>query len=190
MRGWACLPALTLSWQTSGQGREMGRAAQGSAGQWAIWHGRATVSRPSLAGTQPFACLCPPSLPPAPAPPPLLDRPAVNQALLCTALGLPPSFFRRFSQSNAAFTVLDFEYAGGAGSQRAALPPRVRIERMNQVGAPAADAGGPFLCLCSRAEEEETFEKRGPMLCCCCARQLGLVRCSASACMCVKICAC
>ncbi|KAL4422653.1 hypothetical protein ABPG75_008850 [Micractinium tetrahymenae] len=60
---------------------------------------------------------------------------AVNQALLCTALGLPPAFFRRFAQSNAAFTVLDFDYAGGPrseGGQRQALPPRVRVERMNQ----------------------------------------------------------
>lgn len=61
---------------------------------------------------------------------------AVNQALLCTALGLPPAFFRRFAQSNAAFTVLDFDYAGGARAespaQRQPLPARVRVERMNQ----------------------------------------------------------
>ncbi len=79
---------------------------------------------------------------------------AVNQALLCTALGLPPAFFRRFAQSNAAFTVLDFDYAegargeGGAG-QRQALPPRVRVERMNQVGASwaAAAPGGWLSCV-------------------------------------------
>ena len=59
----------------------------------------------------------------------LVAHNAVNQALLCTALGLPPCFFRRFSQSNAAFTVLDFDYAGpgagggaGGGSAGAALP--------------------------------------------------------------------
>lgn len=76
----------------------------------------------------------PPPRPRAPRPPP----PAVNQALLCTALGLPPAFFRRFAQSNAAFTVLDFDYVGGTvgegGGQRQPLPPRVRVERMNQVG--------------------------------------------------------
>ena len=62
-----------------------------------------------------------------------LPAAAVNQALLCTALGLPPTFFRRFAQSNAAFTVLDFEGGGGEGGQRVAAAPRVRVERMNQV---------------------------------------------------------
>jgi broad specificity phosphatase PhoE len=51
---------------------------------------------------------------------------AVNQALLCTAVGLPPNFFRRFAQSNAAFSVLDFEPGPGGA-------PRVRVERVNQV---------------------------------------------------------
>lgn len=81
---------------------------------------------------------------------PPLGPPAVNQALLCTALGLPPSFFRRFSQSNASFTVLDFEVerssstgssssgnATGGGSSAAgggsAGGLRVRVERVNQV---------------------------------------------------------
>ncbi|KAI7845742.1 hypothetical protein COHA_000658 [Chlorella ohadii] len=80
---------------------------------------------------------------------------AVNQALLCTALGLPPAFFRRFSQSNASFTVLDFEVQGsqesgrssGSSSSSAAGSSaggsstvggssagglRVRVERVNQ----------------------------------------------------------
>lgn len=70
--------------------------------------------------------------------------PAVNQALLCTALGLPPSFFRRFSQSNASFTVLDFEGEGGqrdggsggsGGGGRGKVAPRVRVERMNQASS-------------------------------------------------------
>lgn len=34
---------------------------------------------------------------------------AVNQAMICTALGLPPSYFRRLVQSNAAATVLDIQ---------------------------------------------------------------------------------
>ena len=80
-----------------------------------------------------------------------LCPPAVNQALLCTALGLPPSFFRRFSQSNASFTVLDFEVVqpgsssssggGGGGAADGSSSAvgggtsglRVRVERVNQV---------------------------------------------------------
>jgi hypothetical protein len=58
---------------------------------------------------------------------------AVNQALLCTALGLPPPFFRRFAQTNGAFTVLDFKYSGPEGSQRVPVQPTVQVERMNQV---------------------------------------------------------
>ena len=61
--------------------------------------------------------------------------PAVNQALLCTALGLPPAFFRRFSQSNASFTVLDFEGESSSGSGKGTVAPRVRCERMNQASA-------------------------------------------------------
>lgn len=36
---------------------------------------------------------------------------AVNQALICTAIGLGPHYFRRLLQSNGATTVLDFEPA-------------------------------------------------------------------------------
>jgi hypothetical protein len=50
---------------------------------------------------------------------------AINQGLLGTALGLPPSFFRCFVQSNAAFTVVDFQPNGAA-------PPRASLERMNR----------------------------------------------------------
>lgn len=35
---------------------------------------------------------------------------AVNQALICTALGLPPSMFRRIQQSNASFSQLQFTH--------------------------------------------------------------------------------
>ncbi|GAB4820218.1 hypothetical protein N2152v2_007264 [Parachlorella kessleri] len=52
---------------------------------------------------------------------------AVNQALICTALGLSPAHFRRFTQTNAGFTVLDFQ-PGQQGS-----PPRVTVERLNQL---------------------------------------------------------
>lgn len=48
------------------------------------------------------------------------------QALICTAVGLPASFFRRLTQSNAATTVLDFLPAGNE-------PPFLVINRLNQV---------------------------------------------------------
>lgn len=49
------------------------------------------------------------------------------QALACTALGLPPIYFRRLLQSNAATTVLDFQ-----PDSRAAGTPAVIIDRLNQ----------------------------------------------------------
>lgn len=67
---------------------------------------------------------------------------AVNQALICTALGLPSSYFRRLVQSNAAFSVLDFELdssdnvgvGGQLSSSSPSSPPRVLVtlERLNQ----------------------------------------------------------
>jgi broad specificity phosphatase PhoE len=54
---------------------------------------------------------------------------AVNQALLGTALGLPPRFFRRLLQSNGATSVLDFEPPQGPGA-----PVKVTVDRLNQVG--------------------------------------------------------
>ena len=50
---------------------------------------------------------------------------AVNQALLNTALGLPPTFFRRLTQTNAATSVIDFQPNGDN-------PPNPVIDRMNQ----------------------------------------------------------
>ena len=77
---------------------------------------------------------------------------AVIQALLCTALGLPPSFFRRFSQSNAAFTVLEFQQDGNEVEEEkeevedqeagVARVPRVLVERMNQVRRWVGDSTG------------------------------------------------
>lgn len=52
---------------------------------------------------------------------------AINQALVCTALGLPPTSFRRIVQSNAASTVLDLT-PGVTEDGR----PIVAIERLNQ----------------------------------------------------------
>ncbi|GBF99445.1 2-carboxy-D-arabinitol-1-phosphatase-like [Raphidocelis subcapitata] len=66
---------------------------------------------------------------------------AVNQALLGTALGLPPRFFRRLLQSNGATSVLDFEPPPCPGA-----PPRVTVDRLNQSpGSPfkTDDAGRP-----------------------------------------------
>ena len=63
---------------------------------------------------------------------------AINQGLLNTALGLPPSFFRCFLQSNAAVTVLDFAPPGeGAGPG-----PRVTVERMNYSPDSPLQGGG------------------------------------------------
>lgn len=49
---------------------------------------------------------------------------AINQGLVNTAIGLPPSYFRCFLQSNAAVTVLDFAPNGDK-------PPLATLERMN-----------------------------------------------------------
>lgn len=59
----------------------------------------------------------------------LVAHNAVNQALVATAIGLPPTYFRRLLQNNAATTVLDFQPNGDG-------PPRVNLDRLNQVGAP------------------------------------------------------
>lgn len=53
---------------------------------------------------------------------------AVNQALIGTALGLPPVYFRRLLQSNAATSVLDF-----TPPQQPGQPPKVTLDRLNQV---------------------------------------------------------
>ena len=62
---------------------------------------------------------------------------AVNQALLGTALGLPPRFFRRLLQSNGATSVLDFEPPQGPGA-----PVRVTVDRLNQSPGPPFKADG------------------------------------------------
>lgn len=52
----------------------------------------------------------------------------MNQALLCSAAGLPPSTFRKFTQGNGAVSVLDFvPAADGVG------PAEVTIDRVNQL---------------------------------------------------------
>ena len=52
---------------------------------------------------------------------------AINQALLCSATGLPASYFRRFVQSNGALTAIDFF---PNPSKKAA--PKIVVDRMNQ----------------------------------------------------------
>ena len=49
------------------------------------------------------------------------------QALICTALGLPPTFFRRLVQSNGATSVLDFMPPRGGSA------PSLVVDRLNQV---------------------------------------------------------
>lgn len=52
---------------------------------------------------------------------------AINQALVATALGLPPRYFRRLPQNNAALSIFDFAPApGGSG------PPTVDLVCLNQ----------------------------------------------------------
>lgn len=51
---------------------------------------------------------------------------AVNQAMIATAMGLDPLYFRRLLQSNAATSVLDFVPTMFG-------PPRVTLDRLNQV---------------------------------------------------------
>lgn len=55
---------------------------------------------------------------------------AVNQALVATAIGVGPEYFRRLLQSNAASTVLDFLPRGPDA------PPVVTIDRLNQARTP------------------------------------------------------
>lgn len=59
----------------------------------------------------------------------LVAHNAVNQALVATAIGLPPTYFRRLLQNNAATTVLDFQPTKDG-------PPRVNLDRLNQVSLP------------------------------------------------------
>ncbi len=55
-------------------------------------------------------------------------KPACDaQALICVALGLPPTFFRRLVQSNGATSVLDFMPPRGGGA------PTLVVDRLNQV---------------------------------------------------------
>lgn len=83
-------------------------------GHWPVrelWH------RASLAWREIFT-------PDSGAAPLVVAHNAVNQALICTALGLDPPHFRRITQTNAAFSVLDFEW-GDDGA------PAVTVERLN-----------------------------------------------------------
>eukprot|EP00198_Chlamydomonas_reinhardtii_P012884 XP_001702221.1 phosphoglycerate mutase [Chlamydomonas reinhardtii] len=52
---------------------------------------------------------------------------AINQGLVATALGLPPQYFRRLPQNNAALSVLDFTPATATGSA-----PHVTLSCLNQ----------------------------------------------------------
>eukprot|EP00899_Mesostigma_viride_P008350 jgi/Mesvir1/17516/Mv08770-RA.1 len=68
---------------------------------------------------------------------------AVIQALVATALGIGPSYFRTILQSNCGVSVLDFTppfskagSRGAAGGSGATAPPTVMAERLNQTPGP------------------------------------------------------
>jgi broad specificity phosphatase PhoE len=110
---------------------------------------------------------------PAPPPPPsvlVVAHNAVNQALLCTALGLPPAAFRRLAQANGAVTEVGLEQQrvvvdGGEGAD----PPTTAttlasVRRLNDRGRsspggpdvrPPKLAGRRLVLLVAVGEEEE-----------------------------------
>lgn len=53
---------------------------------------------------------------------------AVNQALVATAIGLGPEYFRRLLQSNCGITVLDFTTSSSFN-----CPPYICLNRLNQI---------------------------------------------------------
>ncbi|GLC74879.1 hypothetical protein PLESTF_001567300 [Pleodorina starrii] len=67
---------------------------------------------------------------------------AINQALVATALGLPPSYFRRLPQNNAALSIFDLEPgvngSGGGGGGGGEFPgprpppPQIILSCLNQ----------------------------------------------------------
>lgn len=73
---------------------------------------------------------------------------AVNQALVCTALGLPPTYFRRITQSNGAYTQLRFSVGGG----------RVTAERINQgvLSGPYYLEKGAMMMICGSKTESNS----------------------------------
>ena len=78
-------------------------------------------------------------------------RHAGMQALICVALGLPPTAFRRLVQANAATTVLHFapsagqEAEDGGVSAADSAPRRAVLRHMNQSPEVVSNlaAGGP-----------------------------------------------
>ena len=87
-------------------------------GQWPVrelWYRASLVWQQILQDEQVISCAL------------VVAHNAVNQALVATAAGLPPRFFRRLLQSNAASTVLDFT------PRVEGEPPVVTIDRLNQV---------------------------------------------------------
>ena len=66
---------------------------------------------------------------------------ADSQALIATALDLPPVYFRRLLQSNAATTVLDFQPSATDAQQT-----QVIVDRLNQVQCHIPAAGAQLAC--------------------------------------------
>lgn len=82
---------------------------------------------------------------------------AVNQALVATATGLGPEYFRQLLQSNCGVSVLDFTpRTSGDG------PPYVCLDRLNQTPSPPLVASGGrkaltrILLVCHGATESST----------------------------------
>ncbi|XP_024527953.1 probable 2-carboxy-D-arabinitol-1-phosphatase isoform X1 [Selaginella moellendorffii] len=87
---------------------------------------------------------------------------AVNQALVATAAGLGPHYFRQLLQSNCGVTVLDFtpRFSGDG-------PPYTCLDRLNQTPSPPVAAGGGrkarcCLVLVCHGATESTVQKRFP----------------------------
>jgi broad specificity phosphatase PhoE len=62
---------------------------------------------------------------------------AVNQALVATATGLGPEYFRQLLQSNCGVSVLDFTPSHSHDG-----PPYVCLDRLNQTPSPPLVQGG------------------------------------------------
>jgi broad specificity phosphatase PhoE len=114
--------AAYAAWQNKPEAFEL----DGRAPVRELWHRASRAWREVLAGGGAAAAAAPLSLDGDVL---VVAHNAVNQALLCAALGLPPAAFRRLAQANAGFSVVDLEWPAGGG------PPRVRIERLNQTSA-------------------------------------------------------
>ena len=86
------------------------------------------------------------------------------QALISTAVGLPPSTFRRLLQNNGASTAIRFEAGAAAGAPALALIEHVNqvpsLARLEQSQAPAAGQVRVYLVPLSDASLKNGSEQR------------------------------